>query len=232
MIPCKFSETQFSFCFTFEFIRMFYPSGPIPFFPNTVEEGREEGGYDVKINGNIFLQFKVPKFYDKKYNIILRKWKVFNQPYYQINIDTNKKQFQLLKELCVKNNRVLYVSPEFNSQKLLEKNYKRKEIVKKSAMFSIYNFPKPGSGFHQLIYTDSSDYGKLFSEPFKIYKEREIIGRIQKISLYEQAVRLSKILKKYDINIIKDDQNKQKIIDSVYTTLLIRFNILWLYYIK
>lgn len=232
MIPCAFSETQFSFCFTFEYIRIFYPSGPIPLFPNTVEEGREGGGYDVEINGNIFLQFKIPKFYDKPCNITLQKRKVFNQAYYQINIDTDKKQFQLLKELCIKNNRVLYVSPEFYKKESLKENYKMKKIVKKSAMFSVYNFPEYKSGFHELIYTDSSKYGKLFSEPFKIYKEREIIGRIQKVSLYEQAVRLSEILKKYDINITKDDQNKQKIIDSVYITLLSRFNILWLYYIK
>ena len=73
MKKCEFSETQFSFCFTFEYIKMFYPSGPIPIFPNTVKEGREGGGYDVKVDGNIFLQFKIPKFYNIKCNRILHK---------------------------------------------------------------------------------------------------------------------------------------------------------------
>jgi len=50
MQACQFSETQFSFCFTFEYIKQFRPFISLPVFPNTVV------GFLYSLNGLFGLE--------------------------------------------------------------------------------------------------------------------------------------------------------------------------------
>jgi|WetSurMetagenome_2_1015567.scaffolds.fasta_scaffold53359_3 hypothetical protein len=175
MKPCEFSETQFAFCFTFELISLFYPR-VLPFFPNTVAEGKPGGGYDVKIGGNIFFQFKIPRYYDK----YKRYWNVFKSPCLKIETYVDSKQFFLLTQLCSADstNQVYYVAPEFYRQICLNNYYNANEIVKNSAFFGIRDFPRHGTGKHALIYDQPHEWGVIFSQPLRINKQNKqnIIG--------------------------------------------------------
>jgi hypothetical protein len=134
---CEFSETQFSFCFSFEYIKQFFPFVPLPIFPNTVDEGRVGGGYDVQINGNIYFQFKIPLYYDLVSNFWRRDWNVFGHEYYKIKLDTDGYQFKLLKDLQAPGNEVYYATPEFHTSRDLSTNYISDKIVSNSGIFSL-----------------------------------------------------------------------------------------------
>lgn len=216
-MKCDFSETQFAFCFTFEILQKYFPREIVPHFPNTVEEGRSGGGYDVSIDGSLFLQFKVP--------VYLKKGK------YKIKIHTEDEQFRLLKELNRPANLVYYSAPKFHTREDIENFYIKKQIENNSALFSIKNFPEDGA-YHNLKYEykdDNHSYGILSSEP----KEIETLSNIFSIPyhpyqmlLSEKADFLLEIIKKFDYNLC--DSKVDNNIDRVFSILLNRYNILWI----
>src|ERR1700757_1958393 len=100
MHKCEFSETQFSFSYTFELIQRNRGLLPMPTFPNTVQEGRY-GGYDVgfgdpEVDGSLFFQFKIPGFYEIR-GWRAKGWSCYQKPFYRIDIE--EQQFKLLKAL-------------------------------------------------------------------------------------------------------------------------------------
>ncbi|MES2396318.1 MAG: hypothetical protein V4549_09960 [Bacteroidota bacterium] len=237
MKPCDFSETQFSFCFTFEYIRQFYPNIPLPIFPNTVEEGREGGGYDVQINGNIFFQFKIPIYYDKVSNYFRRDWNVFGHDYYKIKLETDQEQYKLLKALQMPNNEVFYATPEFHNKSDLTTLYNSDQIVANSGIFSLSNLPTYNSGYHHLIYSPSHSWGKLFSDPIEIKKTIsinpfELFSESKfNMTIYSEARRIGNILKKGDYKISGavslNDNKPDQFVKEIYTILLTEFDIHW-----
>ena len=238
MDPCQFSETQFSFCFTFEYIKRFFPFVPLPIFPNTVQEGRPGGGYDVRINGNIYLQFKIPMgFYDSANNWNRKYWRVFNGEYYKMKLETERRQFSLLKALQSPLNEVWYVAPEFHTNAVLERHYVANSIVDHSAMFPIESFPPAGAGKHYLVYHPAHNHGTLFSEPIKVLKKKipnpvELFPRNkQRVTVYEQAKNIANLLIEYgqDKNITEPFSfgAPRKLVKEVYTALLVNYNTHW-----
>ncbi len=237
MQPCEFSETQFSFCFTFEYIKQFFPFVPLPIFPNTVEEGRVGGGYDVKINGNIYFQFKIPTYHDLVSNFFRKHWNVFRHDYYKIKLETDADQFKFLKALQNPLNQVYYATPEFYASAHLENYYLSNSIVTHSALFSIDNFPAHGSGHHHLIYSPSHDWGKLFSKATEIKKIKSInpfelfSGSKSDFTIYHQALHIRNILRKQENKIGSDfpfnDNKPEQFVKAIYTVLLTKYNIHW-----
>ncbi|MCF8428446.1 MAG: hypothetical protein K9I36_17055 [Bacteroidia bacterium] len=237
MQDCQFSETQFSFCFTFEYIKQFFPFIPLPIFPNTVEEGRLGGGYDVQIKGNIFFQFKIPVYYDKVSNFWRRDWNVFSHEYYKIKLETDEYQFKLLKDLQCPGNEVFYSTPEFHTQIDLGTYYSTDNIVSHSALFPLDNFPPYLSGYHHLIYSPHHNWGQLFSEPKKIKKIKTIApfelfpNSKSEMTIYKQAIQLSQIIRSQDYepsNRFEFNTNRPiQLVKEVYTSLLTDFNTHW-----
>lgn len=236
---CEFSETQFSFCFTFEYIKQFFPVIPLPVFPNTVVEGRAGGGYDVEILGNIFFQFKIPTYHDIKSIRNKKHWDVFGKAYYKIKIDTSSQQFKLLKALDKPENKVFYATPEFHLWTSLTDYYQHEHIVDNSALFPIQNFPVPIGGYHHMIYRPDYNFGQLFSEPTRIIKLKtinptELFNREQreiKMTIYKQALEIRKVLLTIDSEIIDktlfNENNQIEFVKSVHNVLLTRYNIHW-----
>lgn len=238
---CQFSETQFAFCYVFELIAK-YPK-LMPLFPNTVQEGRKGGGYDVEIDGSLFLQFKIPEYLtrDKKYKI-------------KIDTKIGKKehnQFTLLKEL--KRNKpaniVYYCAPKFHEEEKLRELYHAQGIENNSAHFPIEQFPDNGK-HHNLKYEYEYEYeldqdgksieiintkepntfGLLYSKPIKIssYSDVFSIGyQPDPMPLKRKAnILIKEIVNKtkyipYNNNIIND-------VDWLFSVLLLHYNILWI----
>ncbi len=237
MQPCEFSETQFSFCFTFEYIKRFFPAIPLPIFPNTFDEGQLGGGYDVKIKGNIYFQFKIPVYHDLVSNFFRRDWNVFGHEYYKIKLETDGYQFKLLKDLQSPGNEVYYATPEFHTTNNLGTLYSSDTIVTNSALFPIDHFPAYMSGYHHLIYSPRYNWGRLFSEPTNIKKLKSIdpfelfSDDRNDLTIYQQAVRLSQIIKgqenslngKFEFNA----NNRIQLVKEVYTALLTIYNTHW-----
>jgi len=237
MQPSEFSETQFSFCFTFEYIKQFFPTVPLPIFPNTFDEGQLGGGYDVQINGNIYFQFKIPVYHDLVSNFFRKHWNVFGHDYFKIKLETDEYQFKLLKDLQSPDNEVYYATPEFHTTTDLGTFYSTDNIVPNSALFPIASFPAYMSGHHHLIYSPRQNWGRLFSEPTEIKKLKSINpfelfpDNKGDLTIYQQAVRLSQIIKsqenslstKYEFN----TNNRVQLVKEVYTALLTIYNIHW-----
>ncbi len=237
MQNCQFSETQFSFCFTFEYIKQFLPFIPLPVFPNTVDEGRMGGGYDVQINGNIYFQFKIPIYYDKVSNFWRRDWEVFGHEYYKIKLETDNYQFKLLKDLQSPGNEVYYSTPEFHTQFDLANFYSTDNIVSHSALFSLDNLPAYRSGHHHLIYSPNQTWGQLFSEPTKVKKVTTINpfdlfpnGKSD-LTIYQQALLISEILNNQDYEPSRrfefNSNRPAQLVREVYSILLTDFNTHW-----
>jgi len=236
MNKCQFSETQFSFCFTFEYLKRFIPNIPLPIFPNTVQEGRS-GGYDVGINGNVYFQFKIPTFHDTFSNFYRRYWDTFGHEYFKIYLKTDENQYRLLKRLDSGMNAVFYATPEFYSQSDLAIHYTNDGIVRNSSLFSLQNLPPVNSGYHHLIYSPTKTWGKLFSEPrriekinsinpFKLFPEEK-----KGFSLLEQANYLRSILIENE-GLSENsrsllESNKNQLVLKVYTVLLTEFDLHW-----
>jgi hypothetical protein len=237
MQKCQFSETQFSFCFTFEYIKKFFPFVPLPIFPNTVEEGREGGGYDVLINGNIYFQFKIPVYYGQFPKYRRKYWNVFGHDYFRIKLETNEYQFKLLKDLQSPGNEVYYATPEFYNSTDLATFYTTNNIVSHSALFSLDNLPPYQSGYHHLIYSPQHQWGKLFSEPKELNKVKtinpfELFPKdIGELTIYEQALKISKILMhqeyKPSIQFEFNPNRPAQLVKEVYTVLLTDYNTHW-----
>jgi hypothetical protein len=236
MKSCEFSETQFSFCFTFEYLKQFLPIIPLPIFPNIREEGRMGGGYDVRINGNIYFQFKIPNYYNKRSNFN-KYWNVFKHEYYKIKLETDKNQYKFLKALQSPNNLVYYVTPEFHLLNELSNNYNADTIGSNSALFSIENLPPYGSGYHNLIYSPRHPLGHLFSAPVSIKKTillnplEYFSRRNAGLTIYQQALLTRGIILdgEYQINKSFELNPNQpiRLVKEIYTILLTNFNLHW-----
>lgn len=237
MEKCHFSETQFSFCFTFEYIKQFFPNIPLPIFPNIREEGRIGGGYNVQINGNIYFQFKIPVFYDKVINFNRKHWNVFGHEYYKIKLETDQNQYKFLKDLQGSRNKVYYATPEFHLSCDLNSFYTSDNIVQNSAVFSLNDLPNYNSGYHNLVYSPSHDFGKLFSEPMEIKKVKSINpdelfyeGK-NDLTIYDQARKILKIIQNNKDGLTDayyiDDNKPQQFIKAIHSILLTEYNIHW-----
>lgn len=170
-IQCGFSETQFSFCFTFEYMRSNLPAIPFPLFPNTVVEGRDGGGFDVKVGENIFFQFKIPKRGNSVSNSQRKFRNVFNGDWYEVKIDTNSNQFRLLKELANNSmNEVYYAMPNFHMLCKMRKYYAEGLVERNSSIFNLRDLPPYLSGYHKLIYHENYTNATIFSEPYKLMR--------------------------------------------------------------
>ncbi|KAF2082067.1 hypothetical protein [Flavobacterium sharifuzzamanii] len=233
MKKCEFSETQFSFCFTFEYITRFYPFVPLPIFPNTYWEGRKGGGYDVKIKGNIFFQFKIPTYHD---NVYRPYWDVFGHDYYKMKLDTNGKQYELLKALVRPFNKVYYAVPEFHTITELYFNYSKSSIESNSGIFALNYLPAYGSGKHHLIFSPRHNWANVFSDPYRIDKVQninpyEIFAENDnlEITIYSQALQLRSLLLEDVENseLLEESKDPQTLVKSVHSLLLAKYNVHW-----
>lgn len=222
-MKCDFSETQFAFCFTFEILKN-YPNLVMPQFPNTVQEGRRGGGYDVAIDGSIFIQFKIPNYHKRKND-------------YKIKIDTECKQHALLKELKKPANCVYYAAPKFHTSDDLEKFYNSNLIERNSALFSIEDFPNNAVHKH-VTFSRSGTQGTLHSNKESIDISQEIFS-CKSSSSYLPDPMLLPVKAGYILDFIKNvdpaintKYGKEKIVNEVFSILLIKYNILWISYFQ
>ena len=233
MPKCEFSETQYSFGYTFEFITNYIPWTDIfPFFPSTGMEGKTGFGYDALINHNLFFQFKIPFYATKKHQKTKDQWNAHKNPYYRIVINTDGNQFKQLKDLKTPNNEVFYCSPEFNTQIEFQNSFFLKELVENSVLFSIDDLPNYKSGRHNMTFKPKDYSGILFSVPTEV-KKHNIKSILEKTKVGELSLRkeLTRIIKLFEIKISvlsSEEDNFYQTFNYVRLELHSKFNIIWL----
>lgn len=236
---CEFSETQFSFCFTFEFINKYTPWSAIPFFPSTYLEGQPGYGYDVKVGGNIFFQYKVPEFITRKNSRNPIQWNSLNGPFYRITVNTNSEQYRLLKELKRIGNEVCYITPQFHKIAEISNFYNESSIVENSLTYQIEFLPDYGSNTHNICYSKNEFMSYIFSKPKMLKKVMfsQVINEMKSLksrdkSIIDVANSIKNLLiEHFNFEYLKDS-NSQNIVDQIRGTLLSNFNILWIPIIK
>lgn len=230
---CHFSETQYSFAFTSEYIRR-RRIARMPFFPTLVQEGRIYG-YDVRINYSTFFQYKVPEFFNRRNQGTRKYWEEFGHDYYKIRLNTNSKQFRLLKSLRLgkPHNKVYYATPEFYSQRHFANHYMTRSIEHHSAIFPIDNLPNYQSGYHTLIYHESKNYGVCFSDPKRVQKEdlSDVFYDKGETTLFKTAREIQMIFKeefKLNGNFKFNESRPFEYIREVAIALRTNFNTAWI----
>jgi hypothetical protein len=238
MPRCQFSETQFSFCYTFEFIEFYCPWSVLPYFPNTYIEGQPGHGFDVKIDGHLYFQYKIPKYITQRRPGNERQWDSFKSEFYRCKINTDDDQYLLLKRLKQPDNEVFYITPEFHESNIMSNFYHTRQIVNHSTVFSIDNLPPYLSGLHFMCYSPSTQFGKMFSEPTEV-ERINIIERLATINSretsalnqIEEARRVQKVILAMnnipEIPNLRQTEDEYELVKSVRGILLSYFNILW-----
>ena len=236
MPKCEFSETQFSFCYTFEFANDYTPWSILPFFPSTYLEGQPGYGYDVRISGNLYFQYKVPYYVTVRRTDNKRQWDAHNQPFYRCKLNTDDEQHELLHDLKEPTNEVYYATPEFNSNLEISRHYLNRAIVENTMLFPIEDLPPYGSGLHSMTYTQGAGFGMMFSEPVEVKRRsanelREYITSSDRdSSLFEEAKRIQEIINRYipiqQID-IKYPESNSELVNMTKNILLSYFGILW-----
>jgi len=233
MPAVEFSETQFSFQFTFEFISQYAPWTKLPIFPSTGLEGKEGYGYDVAIDSSLFLQYKVPYFVTRRRLENSNQWNKFNHSFYRYKIDTSKYQFELLQNLLKVSSDVYYVAPEFHTIKENYVHYTNKKIVMNSNLVNVGYILPITKGEHSMIYAKGGSNNYLLSDPIEIKTTNvtDILNRItnnkKRKEINAEAKSISEII--FDSLSFKEDKSKIEIDPiSIFNVLLSYYNILWL----
>ena len=166
-----------------------------------------------------------------------KEWREFQKPFYRIKLDTDSEQFKLLKAL--KENRpanvVLYSTPLFIDTPTFDSLYRRRLVVENSGLFALQDFPNHNSGYHHLVYTEADNYGMLFSKPTPI-KKRTIRDFLEytpdSMTLYDKARIIFSIIsdavQKPESSWDIEREDRIQFVNSIYSILWTRYNILWL----
>ncbi|MGY6278099.1 hypothetical protein [Methylomonas sp. MgM2] len=209
-----FSEFSYGYAVTEELVASLKASVvAAPVFPSLYEEGKDGGGYDLKIpleGKPIFLQFKLSDYLERT-NSKEHRDGVLTVPYYRMHLRPTKHsdQHNLLLDLETLGESVFYIAPEFHLPSELNSFYLLNQVVENSAAFSPKDIgPLPDDDEHYVVFQRGSTIGfRCSNEPVKIKKTPLKDGIIH-------------LLKKRDIQTRQfDDDGLRTIIDRMLNVL-------------
>ncbi|CEO11988.1 Uncharacterised protein [[Clostridium] sordellii] len=169
----QFSEFTYGFSVTNELLYYFRDNtSQAPIFPSLLEEGRDGGGYDMKINYDgipIFLQFKLSEF---MYSKNAKELDLFNNPYYRFSLMPSKysNQHKMLIDLESSGEMVYYSAPKFHTIEELNNYFSNNTIVDNSIFISPTEIGQlPDDDEHRIVFDVNTTSIYRCSTPKKIY---------------------------------------------------------------
>ncbi|WP_154222307.1 hypothetical protein [Marinicella rhabdoformis] len=131
------SEFSYGYALTEELVMGFgnkLTSSPV--FPSLYQEGKDGGGWDVKLDKGgipLFLQFKLSDYLKTKSALEYKKGKI-SLPYYRMHIRSKKysRQHELLLKLERDGNEVYYSAPGFHEPGELNDAYLKQKVKNRS----------------------------------------------------------------------------------------------------
>lgn len=181
----QFSEFTYGFSVTNELLYYFRGNtSQSPIFPSLLEEGRDGGGYDMKINYDgipIFLQFKLSEFL---YSKNAKEIDLFNKPYYRFSLMPLKysNQHKMLIDLESSGEIVYYSAPKFHTIKELNNYFSNNAIVANSIFISPTEIGRlPDDDEHSIVFDVNTTSIYRCSTPKKIEtgEERSLINKVK-----------------------------------------------------
>lgn len=188
---CEFSEYNYGYAVTEDFVRRLSPGLP-PEFPTLREEAVL--GYDVWIAGFIFLQFKRPKVMSRRSSLEHIRYRLpLVVPFYRMPLYTQESPSQhdrllvleqtVAPESCV----VSYACPAFHQRAQLNSMYQAGEIVRSSLLLPPSRIGGLAPGPHHVSYNETNVAWAL-SEPKPVtpISLDEIIGGVESAAVKER----------------------------------------------
>ncbi len=153
-----FSEFSYGFALTNEFVGLMDLS-VAPIFPSLIEEGKEGGGYDVKLDKPglpLFLQFKRSEcmVHPMAREACILGPAIF-LPYHRFWITPSSKsrQHELLLGLDAAPNRVFYAAPKFHRTEQLNNAWQNQAVTTRSIFVPPSAIgPMPDDGKHSIVF--------------------------------------------------------------------------------
>lgn len=164
----EISEFSYGFALTNEIVGwMSLRAAPI--FPSLVEEGKEGGGYDVKLDSPgvpLYLQFKRADCMTRRSAWEISKARTsLRTPFFRFPITQagKSKQHALLLELDDGTNQVFYAAPRFHEFAEIDDAWARREVGKRSIFVRPAAIGTLDADSHHVAYDDTRAY--LCSDP-------------------------------------------------------------------
>ncbi|TDL72404.1 hypothetical protein E2L08_16810 [Palleronia sediminis] len=136
MIP-EISEFSYGFALTNEIVG-WLPLSAAPVFPSLIEEGKENGGYDVKLDkpgAPLYLQFKRADYMTRSSATEIKHYGLpLSLPFHRFPITQRKKSFQhtSLVELDDGINLVFYAAPRFHMASEINDAWRSEQVAGRS----------------------------------------------------------------------------------------------------
>jgi hypothetical protein len=133
----KLSEFSYGFAIVNEWLGSLGPLQAAPVFPSLIEEGRDNGGYDVKLSmpgRALFLQFKRSDYLRLPSAREFRNRTGIGLPYYRMKITSSKESMQhgMLVALDAHPNVVFYAAPLFHTVEELDDAFLSQTVRQRS----------------------------------------------------------------------------------------------------
>ncbi len=151
----EISEFSYGFALTNELVG-WTPLNAAPIFPSLIEEGKADGGYDVKFDkpgAPLFLQFKRSDCMKYRSAREIKKYGLPLVPdFYRFPITARKKSFQHTSLVTLDDgiNEVFYVAPRFHKHSEINDAWAKQKVAERSVFV-----PPSAIG---LIYDDDAHY--------------------------------------------------------------------------
>lgn len=166
------TEFSYGYCVTEEFANGMGPGlKAAPFFPSLHAEGKEGGGFDVRIGSALFLQFKLTEELTRR-SARETKLGLLEPPFFRFWLhrrDRSRQHEMLIQLEEVTGNQVYYIAPCFAQLDKLDEAYTGAMVIQESALFSPAEIgPLPDDEYHSVAFRRDQGFGWFCSEPREI----------------------------------------------------------------
>jgi len=178
------TEFSYGYCVTEEFSNGAGPSlKSAPYFPSLYAEGKQGGGFDVRIGSALFLQFKLC---DELSRRSARETQdgLLQPPFFRFWLHRRDRsaQHRMLIDLAQQpGNQVYYIAPAFSDLDSLDSAYTTETVIQNSALFSPLDIgPLPDDEDHRVAFRADEDLGWFLSQPKQIprYGKEHILSAV------------------------------------------------------
>jgi hypothetical protein len=209
------TEFSYGYCVTEELANRLGPGLKVaPYFPSLYSEGQKGGGFDVRIGGALFLQFKLCEKLTRG-TAKEAKAGLINPPFYRFWLHRKNRSNQHRMLIDLENqtgNQVYYIAPGFAELDELNSAYVCKRVVSTSGMFSPREIgPLPDNEQHRIAFRLDSPNGWFLSEPqsIAIHRSTDVLKRALSHDpangpedvqnwLFELAARMKDLVRRYE----------------------------------
>jgi hypothetical protein len=162
-----FSEFSYGFALTSDLMdRYGLRQLGAPLFPSLIEEGKEGGGFDVKMPGlPVFFQFKTSEQMTRS---TAREASLLGLPYYRMRLRPlqHSQQHNLLLDLEQRGNDVFYAAHQFHLPDELNEAYLAGTVEPQTWLFAPSDIgPLPDSGEHCVVFARNKTAAYFCSDP-------------------------------------------------------------------